>query len=168
MGGRGSSSAGGGTFSTSDYMNSLSRWTNQNENITPRDRQILESLIEERSQELGPVSYAYGMSRGMSMSDSELNALHEGGVFQEGKLSSWTGRIGQAQSFARNNVTDSKPNRVIIRTRSPINQAVRLAGLGFRNRFSEAETLVSSKASFIIDRIRQTNGYTEVWVTPNN
>ena len=105
------------------------------------------------------------------MSDAELNRLEVGGTFSEGKLASWSGQVGQAQSFARNNASDSKPNKVVVRTKSPVSRGAKLAGMVTGSRFAEAETIVSSKAKFKIDRIKkakQSWQYTEVWVTPSN
>ena len=162
---------GGNQYTYSDYNNALRKWANNFETINSKDRDILESFIKDRVADVGPVKYAYGLSRGISMSDAELNKLEVGGTFAEGKLTSWSGQIGQAQSFARNNASDSKPNKVIIRTKSPVDQGAKLAGMVTGNKFAEAETIVSSKSKFKIDSIKKAKQnwqYTEVWVTPVN
>ena len=169
MGGRGGSSGIGGSYAYADYSNTITKWANDMDNITPKDRRVLESFIQDEVKNVGPVSGAYGISRGISMSNAELDALRVGGTFAEGKLASWSSKVGTAQSFARNNVSDNKPNKVIIRTKEPSYQAAKIGRIMPRKKFGEAESIMSSKAKFEITRMKvDKKNYTEVWVRPIN
>ena len=172
MGGR-SGSSGIGSYTTADYQrviqNRINNWlATGTDNLTAEDKRVLEAFISEYSAKKGPVSYAYGLSRGMSMSDAELDALQPGNVFAEGKISSWSNKIGVAQSYAKGHVSDSKPNQVIIRTKSPISKAAKIGDV-LPGKYGLGESLVSSKAKFRVDRRKWNSwGYTEIWVTPIN
>lgn len=171
MGGRGGSS-GLSSYTTADYQrvirNRINNWlATGTDNLTAEDKRVMEAFISEYSAKNGPVSYAYGLSRGMSMSDSELEALKPGAVFTEGKISSWSNKVGVAQSYARGHKSDSKPNQVVIRTKDPISRAAKISDV-LPGRYGLGESLVSSKAKFRIDRVKKNSNYTEVWVKPIN
>lgn len=170
MGGRTSSSGMGGSYTYSDYSKAVSKWANDMDNITPEDRKVLEAFIQSEVESVGPVSNAYGISRGVSMSDAELDALQVGGVFAEGKLASWSSKVGIAQSFARNNASDDKPNKVVIRMKEPSSQAAKIGRvMSQQKKFGEAESIMSSKARFEIVKMKvDRKNYTEIWVKPIN
>lgn len=166
MGGRGASSTG---YNYSDYQSVVRKWVNDMDHITPREKNVLESFIVDSVKNKGPVSSTYGISRGLSMTNNELNNLKVGETFAEGKLTSWSSRVGIAQSFARENTSTSKPNKVIIRTKSPSSQAAKLTGITNLSKYSEAEAIMSSKAKFKIEKIKiDKKNYSEVWVKPIN
>lgn len=171
MGGRGSGS-GIGKYTTGDYQrvirNRINNWlTTGTDNLTTEDKRIMEAFISEYSTKSGPVSYAYGLSRGMSMSDSELEALKPGSVLAEGKISSWSNKVGVAQTYARGHKSDSKPNQVVVRTKDPISRAAKISDV-LPGKYGLGESLVSSKAKFRVDRVKKNGNYTEVWVKPIN
>lgn len=169
MGGRGSQSGMGRSYTYDDYSSAVTKWANDMDSITPEDRRILESFIQDEVNNIGPVSSAYGISRGISMSDAELDDLQVGGTFAEGKLASWTSKVGTAQSFARENVSGSKPNKVIIRTKDPSYRAAKIGRIMSRKKYAESESIMSSKAKFKITRMKiDKKNYTEIWVKPIN
>ena len=171
MGGR-SGSSGIGKYTTADYQrvirNRINDWLKTGkDNLTTEDKRIMESFISEYSAKNGPVQYAYGLSRGMSMSDAELAALQPGSVLAEGKLSSWSNKVGVAQTYARGHMSDSKPNQVVSRTKSPIKQAAKISDV-LPGKYGLGESLISSKAKFRVDKRKKNGNYTEIWVTPVN
>lgn len=168
MGGRGSTSAAGG-YTYEDYAKALTKWSTDMDRITKEDRKILEAFIEDEVKNVGPVKSTYGISRGISMSDAELNKLQVGGEFKEGKLASWSSKVGIAQSFARENTSESKPNKVVIRTKEPSGQAAKIGRVMSAKKFGEAEALMSSKAKFEIVKMKiDRRNYSEIWVKPKN
>ena len=171
MGGRGGSS-GMSKYTDADYQrvikNRINNWlATGTDNLSTEDKRIMESFISEYSAKNGPVSYTYGLSRGISMSDSELEALKPGAIFAEGKISSWTSKNGVAQSYARGHKSDSKSNQVVIRTKDPIDRAAKISDV-LPGKYGLGESLVSSKAKFMVDRVKKNGNYTEVWVKPIN
>ena len=169
MPGRGSSSATGGGYTYEDYARVLTRWSTDMDRITTEDRKILESFIKDEVRNVGPVKSAYGISRGISMSDAELDKLQVGSEFKEGKLASWSSKVGIAQSFARENTSESKPNKVVIRTKEPSKQAAKIGRIVSTKKFGEAEALMSSKAKFEIVKVKiDRKNYSEIWVKPKN
>lgn len=153
-------------YSEEDYRKTIKKWVEQMDSITPLDADILESFINSQVKSNGSVSYVYGLSRGIAMSNAELNALQVGSVFSEDKLSSWSNRSGIAQSFARNNVTEAKPNMVVIRTKDPMYYGAKLKNALTLSKYDEGEVLVSAKAKFEIIKKKKNGNYIEIWVHP--
>lgn len=143
-----------------DWVPAIKRWAIQNDVVTQDDRNAIEAFIAQAP----PVTNK--ISRGLSMSDEELDNLRVGGVFKEDKLTSWSTRVGIAQAFARHNVSKSKPNLVIVRLDEGTDKAAKIGTLGGR-RYDEGEAIMSKNAEFEITKIkreRAANGYTTIWV----
>lgn len=148
------------SYSSADWNPAIKRWAIQNDEVSEDDRKAIEAFISQAP----PVTNK--LSRGLSMSDEELSKLQVGAEFTDGKLASWSTRVGIAQAFARRNVSEAKPNQVVFRLDEGTDQGGKIGGLGGR-RYDEGEVIMSGKAGFVITKIkrdRAVNGYTTVWV----
>lgn len=148
------------TYTSTDWNPAIRRWAVQNDTVSPEDRRAIEAFIRQAPR------VDNNLSRGIAVSPQQEASLEVGGTFSEGKLASWSTRVGIAQSFARNNVTSEKPKMVIVRLDGGTNNAGKIGGLGGR-RYDEGEAIMSSSASFVITKIKRdkaVNGYTTIWV----
>lgn len=146
------------TYTSQDWAPAIKRWVIQNDTVSEADRKAIEAFISQSS----PITNK--LSRGLSMTETELDNLKVGAVFSEGKLASWSTRVGIAQSFARNNQSDSKPYKVVIRLDEGTDKAAKVGRLG-GSKYDEGEVIMSSSASFEVTKIKlDKKNYSTVWV----
>ncbi len=145
-------------YSREDYTKELREWT-QGDYNSLKHSEVLEDFI----QKSDPVR-VQTLNRGVSMSRQQAESIQVGDSVSFDGLSSWSSRVGIAQSFARNNATDNKPVEVIYRIKGGSDMAAKVGKLGGR-RFDEAESIMSSKAKFKVDRLKKLDSrIMDVWI----
>ena len=159
MGGRGGSSGMSRTYTHEQHMSTLEVWT-QGDYNSLKHSDVLEDFI--RKSELSKVQ---SLNRGVSMTQEQADSIKVGDTVSFDGLSSWSSRVGIAQSFARENASDAKPMQVTYRLKGGTDKAAKVGRLGGANRFDEGEHIMSSTAKFKVDRIKRVDRYRmEVWV----
>lgn len=158
MGGRGSGSRMSKTYTHEQHVSALREWTTGDYNSL-KHSDILEDFIRQSE----PVR-VHSLNRGVSMSQEQADFIKIGDSVSFDGLSSWSSRVGIAQSFARNNASDAKPMQIVYRLKGGTNKAAKIGRLG-GGRYDEGESIMSSKAKFKVDRIKKIDKYRiEVWV----
>lgn len=159
MGGRGGSSGMGGSYSHEQHLSALREWT-QGDYNSLKHSEVLEDFIRQSEP-----SKVQTLNRGISMTQEQANSIKVGDSVSFNGLTSWSSRVGMAQSFARENASDAKPMQVTYRLKGGTNKAAKIGRLGGANRFDEGEHIMSSTAKFKVDRIKRVDRYRmEVWV----
>jgi len=158
MGGRGSSSSMGKTYTHEQHITALKEWTTGDYNSL-KHSDVLEDFIRQSD----PVK-VQSLNRGVSMTQEQADSIKVGDSVSFDGLSSWSSRVGIAQSFARENASDAKPMQVTYRLKGGTNKAAKVGKLG-GGRYDEGESIMSSTAKFKVDRIKRIDKYKmEVWV----
>lgn len=157
FGGRGAFS-GGSEYTHEQHVRALETWT-QGDYNSLKHSDILEDFIK-KSQ---PVE-VQSLSRGVSMSQEQLDNITVGDEVSFDGLTSWSSRVGIAQSFAKNNTTEEKPQKVVYRIKGGSDKAAKIGKLG-GGRYDEGESIMSSTAKFVVDRKKKIDAFhTEVWL----
>lgn len=166
MGGRGSGSSMGRGFTHEDHLSALNAWANTDEHRSVRhgDSRRNEAILEDYIAKSAPVTQT--LMRGVSISDSELASISEGGIINMNGISSWTTRKGIAQSFARNRVSDGKSNQVVFTLKGGSANAAKMPSrTAGGSRYGEGEAIMSKKAKFrVVSKKWSSWGRTEVVV----
>lgn len=158
MGGRGSSSGMGKSYTHEQHVSALREWATGDYNSL-KHSDVLEDFIRKSE----PVR-VQSLNRGISMTQKQADSISVGDTVSFNGLSSWSSRVGIAQSFARENASDEKPMQVTYRLKGGTDKAAKIGRLG-GGRFDEGEAIMSSTAKFKVDRIKKIDRYRlEVWV----
>lgn len=146
------------------YLKSIHKWVADMDNVTAKDREVLENFIAHSE----PVE-AQSLSRGITMTRKDKDNLKVGQEWGSGQLSSWSTRIGMAQAHAREKATKEKPCQVVFRFKGGTNKGAKLTGQWKTRGFSENEVIMSSTAKFTIAKIKKIDiDRTEVWLEKKN
>ena len=98
------------------------------------------------------------------MSREQASSIQVGDEVSLGGLSSWSSRVGIAQSFARENASDAKPIQVVYRLKGGTDKAAKIGKLG-GGRFDEGESIMSSTVKLKVSRVKRVDATKmEVWV----
>ena len=159
MGGRGGSSGMNKSYSHEQHLSALKTWT-QGDYNSLRHSNVLEDFIRQSEP-----SKVQSLNRGVSMTQGQADSIKVGDSVSFDGLSSWSSRVGIAQSFARENASDAKPIQVTYRLKGGTDKAAKVGRLGGANRFDEGEHIMSSTAKFKVDKVKKVDRYRmEVWV----
>lgn len=159
MGGRGGNSGMNRVYTREQHISALRTWT-QGDYNSLRHSDVLEDFIRQSEP-----SKVQSLNRGVSMTREQANSIKVGDPVSFDGLSSWSSRVGIAQSFARENASDVKPMQVTYRLKGGTDKAAKVGRLGGANRFDEGEHIMSSTANFKVDKINKVDRYRmEVWV----
>lgn len=146
------------SYSREQHISALREWATGDYNSL-KHSDVLEDFIRKSD----PVR-VQSLNRGVSMTQEQADSIRVGDSVSFGGLSSWSSRVGIAQSFARENASDTKPMQVTYRLKNGTDKAAKIGRLG-GGRFDEGEATMSSKAKFKVDKIKKIDRYRmEVWV----
>ena len=149
-------------------MKSIRKWVRDFDKVTAQDKKVIESFIYwDVKRGRGPISSR--LSRGISLSKEDFDNLEVGNEWAEGKLASWSTSIGMATAHSKHNTSDKKPYPVVFRLNTGTSQAAKLTGAYGDYDYKEGEAIMSSKAKFVIVKIKKPRnplggGITEVIV----
>lgn len=147
------------SYSHEQHVSALKTWT-QGDYNSLKHSDVLEDFIRKSDP-----ARAQSLNRGVSMTQEQADSMKVGDPVSFDGLSSWSSRVGIAQSFARENASDAKPMQVVYRLKGGTDKAAKIGKLG-GGRFDEGEAIMSSKAKFKVDRIKKIDRHRmEVWVS---